>query len=81
MHTGMGLLANFLGVMDAGVRDQLDVETNDPSYLGAADHEAHAHSLQAADQSMTGATFAIGFLDSMPGMIDRFRSGGMHSQT
>lgn len=76
MHQGMNVLANLLGIIDAGVQDEMDIEATDPSFLGASNHDAHTHSLQGADQGMKGATFALGFLDSVPGMIDRMHAHG-----
>jgi hypothetical protein len=74
MHQGMGMLSQLLGVMDAGVLDEMDNEAADPTYA-AGGHEAHQHGLEVADKGMRGASFAVGFLDSMPGMISQFHNG------
>ncbi|KAG8466220.1 hypothetical protein KFE25_001976 [Diacronema lutheri] len=74
MHQGMGVLANLFGIVDAGVQDELDIEANDPTFLGASDHDAHTHSLQGADQGLKGARIGVGLLDSFPGMIDQLHA-------
>lgn len=72
MHEGMSMIGSFLSVIDQGIEEEMDLESTDPTFLGAANHEEHMDHLATADQALRGSKFAAGFLDSFPGMIERF---------
>ena len=65
MHQGMGMLSQLLGVTDASVLDEMDVEASDPTYATVG-HEVHQRGLEDADKGMRGATVTRDDVDDIP---------------